>query len=117
EYIVSTGMKNCSPVGTFKVIGKSSRPGKADLGTRWMAINRWHTRTGRQFGIHGTNEPQYLGQQRSRGCIRLSNADVEELYDETSVNTAIVIQDGQLPDISSNNFAQVASCYQKENTQ
>ena len=32
-----------------------------------------------QLGIHGTNQPQYIGQQVSNGCIRMSNADITEL--------------------------------------
>ena len=32
-----------------------------------------------QVGIHGTNRPDLIGQAVSHGCIRLSNADIEEL--------------------------------------
>ncbi|MCU0310578.1 MAG: L,D-transpeptidase [Acidimicrobiales bacterium] len=32
-----------------------------------------------QLGIHGTNQPQFIGQQVSNGCIRMSNADITEL--------------------------------------
>ena len=32
-----------------------------------------------QLGIHGTNEPQTIGQQVSAGCIRLRNEDIELL--------------------------------------
>jgi lipoprotein-anchoring transpeptidase ErfK/SrfK len=32
-----------------------------------------------QLGIHGTNQPQYLGQKVSHGCIRLSNDDITTL--------------------------------------
>jgi hypothetical protein len=31
------------------------------------------------FGIHGTNQPDTIGQKASNGCIRLLNADVVEL--------------------------------------
>jgi lipoprotein-anchoring transpeptidase ErfK/SrfK len=31
------------------------------------------------IGIHGTNEPQYLGQDVSHGCIRISNAAITRL--------------------------------------
>jgi lipoprotein-anchoring transpeptidase ErfK/SrfK len=56
-----------------------------------MAINHRHPRTGRQYGIHGTNEPQYIGQQRSRGCVRLRNRDVEELYTITPIGVTVII--------------------------
>jgi lipoprotein-anchoring transpeptidase ErfK/SrfK len=33
-----------------------------------------------RYGIHGTNEPQSIGQSASLGCIRMHNADVAEVY-------------------------------------
>lgn len=33
--------------------------------------------------LHGTNQEQLLGQPASRGCIRLSNRDIMELFDQT----------------------------------
>jgi hypothetical protein len=32
-----------------------------------------------QLGIHGTNEPQLIGQRVSHGCIRMRNADIDKL--------------------------------------
>ena len=32
------------------------------------------------FRIHGTNQPEYIGQAISSGCIRLTNEDVIDLY-------------------------------------
>lgn len=32
-----------------------------------------------QLGIHGTNTPEAIGTQVSSGCIRLNNADIEQL--------------------------------------
>jgi lipoprotein-anchoring transpeptidase ErfK/SrfK len=34
-----------------------------------------------QVGIHGTNRPALIGQAVSHGCVRLKNADVQELVD------------------------------------
>lgn len=34
-----------------------------------------------QVGIHGTNQPQLIGQAVSHGCVRLKNDDVKELVD------------------------------------
>ena len=33
------------------------------------------------YGIHGTNKPWSIGGYESGGCIRLFNADVEQLYE------------------------------------
>ncbi|MCU1499554.1 MAG: ErfK/YbiS/YcfS/YnhG [Acidimicrobiales bacterium] len=34
-----------------------------------------------QVGIHGTNQPQLIGQAVSHGCVRLTNGDVQALVD------------------------------------
>jgi len=34
-----------------------------------------------QVGIHGTNQPQLIGDAVSHGCIRVTNADIEDLVD------------------------------------
>ena len=32
------------------------------------------------YRIHGTNQPEYIGQAISSGCIRMTNEDVIDLY-------------------------------------
>lgn len=99
-YIVSTGKNNSSPVGTFKITTKLINPtwyksgavvpsGSPDnvLGSRWLGINL------PTYGLHGTIEPQKLGEQVTQGCVRLSNPDVEELYTIVPVGTEVVIVD------------------------
>lgn len=34
-----------------------------------------------QVGIHGTNQPNLIGQAVSHGCVRLTNTDIQELVD------------------------------------
>ncbi len=52
------------------------------LGSRWIALDGLDGaakgRTG--FAIHGTKEPETIGTRSSRGCIRLYNGDVIEVY-------------------------------------
>ncbi len=43
------------------------------------------------YRIHGTDAPQLIGKSVSRGCIRMYNEDVVDLYDRTSVGTKVVI--------------------------
>jgi lipoprotein-anchoring transpeptidase ErfK/SrfK len=45
------------------------------------------------YGLHGTTEPQNLGQQVTQGCVRLSNPDVEELYSIVPLGTEVIITD------------------------
>lgn len=41
--------------------------------------------------IHGTHEEGLLGTPASKGCVRMSNADVADLYHRTEVGTFVVI--------------------------
>jgi len=43
------------------------------------------------YVIHGTNKPAGVGRFVSRGCIRLYNQDIEELYERVEVGTAVAI--------------------------
>lgn len=64
-----------SPVGTWKIVNKSTNWGTG-FGTRWMGLNvPWGS-----FGIHGTNKPFSIGSYASHGCIRMHNSSVEQLY-------------------------------------
>jgi lipoprotein-anchoring transpeptidase ErfK/SrfK len=43
------------------------------------------------FRIHGTNEPDTIGQAVSSGCIRMLNADVMDLYQRVSKGATVVV--------------------------
>lgn len=43
------------------------------------------------YRIHGTNEPQTIGQAVSSGCIRMRNADVVDLYERVKVGSKVVV--------------------------
>jgi len=43
------------------------------------------------FRIHGTNEPDTIGQAVSSGCIRMMNADVIDLYVRVGIGTRVVV--------------------------
>jgi len=99
-YVVSTGKNNSTPVGTFKITNKLTDPtwfkagavvpassSENVLGTRWMGFDL------SGYGIHGTTEPQTLGQQVTQGCVRMANHDVEELYIIVPTGTEVTIVD------------------------
>lgn len=99
-YIVSTGANNSTPVGTFKIVNKLPNPTwfKAGvvvppdspeniLGSRWLGFDL------AGYGIHGTTDPQSLGKQVTKGCVRLSNLEVEELYSFIPIGTEVTIVD------------------------
>jgi len=43
------------------------------------------------FRLHGTSEPQSIGQAVSSGCIRLFNQDIIDLYDRVPVGAHVVV--------------------------
>ncbi len=43
------------------------------------------------FRIHGTNQPEYIGQAISSGCIRMTNEDVIDLYNRVKMGTVVVV--------------------------
>jgi L,D-transpeptidase ErfK/SrfK len=43
------------------------------------------------IAVHGTNNPELLGQAVSHGCIRMTNEAVRRLYHEVQVGTPIII--------------------------
>jgi len=43
------------------------------------------------YRIHGSNEPDTIGQAVSSGCIRMMNEDVIDLYDRVRVGTKVIV--------------------------
>ncbi len=44
------------------------------------------------FRIHGTNQPETIGQAISSGCFRLANGDIIDLYERVPVGTKVIIR-------------------------
>jgi lipoprotein-anchoring transpeptidase ErfK/SrfK len=43
------------------------------------------------YRIHGTNQPEYIGQAISSGCIRMTNEDAIDLYSRVKLGTIVVV--------------------------
>ena len=43
------------------------------------------------YRIHGTNQPSTIGTFVSSGCIRWTNADIEDLYSRVTVGTRVIV--------------------------
>jgi lipoprotein-anchoring transpeptidase ErfK/SrfK len=56
------------------------------LGARAMYLS------GTLYRIHGSNEPESIGQAVSSGCIRMTNDDVVDLYDRVRIGTRVVVE-------------------------
>ena len=99
-YPVATGKEDSTPEGTFKIVnripdpvwykqGATVPPDSPEniLGTRWLGIDK------QGYGIHGSVDPSSIGQAVTAGCVRMTNGDVEELFDIVPVGTEVTIVD------------------------
>ena len=44
------------------------------------------------YRIHGSNEPETIGEAVSSGCIRMTNEDVVDLYNRAKVGARVIVQ-------------------------
>ncbi|AOZ93991.1 hypothetical protein PNBC_06165 [Paenibacillus crassostreae] len=63
-----------------------------EFGSRGMQLSTSN------YAIHGTDEPNSIGLDESNGCIRMTQEDVEELFDLVPMGTKVSIVKGVLPD-------------------
>ncbi|MCX7015956.1 MAG: L,D-transpeptidase family protein [Candidatus Sumerlaeota bacterium] len=105
RYHVRTGdVEGKTPLGKFRILDKEKNPAwdhdgrhyapgdpGNELGTRWMAFS------GRDIGIHGTNDASTIGKYASNGCVGMLTEDVEELYDLVLPNTPVEVVGKQKP--------------------
>ncbi|WP_120187822.1 L,D-transpeptidase [Ammoniphilus oxalaticus] len=91
-----------TPEGVYSIIKKVKNPWylpkdipggdpNNPLGSRWIGIDVPNT-DGYKYGIHGTNNPESIGQSVSQGCVRMQNEDVEWLFRHIPIGTKVVIQ-------------------------
>ncbi len=62
------------------------------LGARALYLYRGGQDT--YFRLHGTNEPDSIGQAVSSGCIRLFNHDIVDLYHRVPLGAAVTVISG-----------------------
>ena len=91
-----------TPSGMFEVVTRVTnpawyRPGKVvppgsnnPLGPRWIGLSR------KGYGIHGTDSPRSIGRAKSHGCVRMRNADVEELFGLVQVGDVVELRTGPI---------------------
>lgn len=87
-----------SPRGEFRVANRVQKPTyyhsgqvipegpQNPVGTRWVGLSQ------KGYGIHGTNAPASIGKAVSHGCIRMRNADIEELFELLRAGDTVVIR-------------------------
>ena len=95
-YDVAVGKASTpSPEGTYQVVTRVTNPtwygpnevvpagSRNPLGPRWLGLST------KGYGIHGTNAPRTIGRAASKGCIRMRNRDVEELFDLVQIGDTV----------------------------
>ena len=99
SFPVGLGEDGSTPVGAWRVTAgrKVQNPAWANprtgeyyerddpknpIGEYWLALEGIDGRTRGLdgYGIHGTTDPDSIGEQRSMGCIRLRDDDVKQVY-------------------------------------
>lgn len=99
SYRIGTGAHDGTPTGEFKVEEKLENPtwynpdgGVVDaddpenpLGEFWLGL-------GNHIGIHGTIDPDSIGQAVSRGCVHLNDGDIDEVFALLNVGSKVIMR-------------------------
>jgi lipoprotein-anchoring transpeptidase ErfK/SrfK len=111
RYGVAVGDEAYGWTGTARIARKAEWPDwnpPAEMKARWPHVHYTQGGPGNPLGaralylyegnkdtlyrIHGTNEPEKIGQAVSSGCIRMRNIDVIDLYNRVSLDTKIIVR-------------------------
>ncbi|MGE5607539.1 MAG: L,D-transpeptidase [Bacteroidota bacterium] len=98
-YKVAVGKLNSpSPTGEFRIVnkvidptwypeGKPAVPPGPDnpLGKYWMGLNN------KGYGIHGNSAAWSIGSPASKGCFRMDNLEIEELFSFIPIGTLVKV--------------------------
>lgn len=90
NYSVIRMVKNPGFENPYKAKGASRiAPGANNpLGTRWIGFKA--TNQG-EYGMHGTNRPESVGQLSSHGCVRMYVKDAEDLFERVTFGTPVTV--------------------------
>jgi len=90
-YPVASGESALPPSKTYvtaRVLNPSG--GNGAFGTRGLALTD-------NFAIHGTNKPELIGENVSKGCLRMKNEDIEELFPYIPLYTPFIVENDTIP--------------------
>ena len=94
RFPIGIGKDRATPMGDFQVLKKVENPvyygdqvvpagdPNNPLGPYALALDLEQA-----IFIHGTNDPRSIGRAESRGCIRLHNRDIKDLFDILTVKS------------------------------
>jgi len=87
------GVERELPPGTMIVAGHSIVIPPVTTPQRHFdkVLGKYRLELGDGYGIHGTDEPDKLGQSVSHGCVRLGDDDIAKLYAIANVGDTVII--------------------------
>lgn len=88
EMVVGPEYLKIDPTDRTRVLKRIPPGPKNPLGERWIGFAHGD---GWTVGMHGTPNPELLGQAVSGGCIRMRNADVIRVYDRVRLGTPVIV--------------------------
>ncbi|MDC1142836.1 L,D-transpeptidase family protein [Planctomycetota bacterium] len=100
QYIVAHGKNNNTPLGKTSIISMTKHPEETAQGPndpvkemklRWVGLATFGgNRSG--IGFHGTQYPESIPGLTSRGCMRMHDSDVVELYDFIRIGNKVEVR-------------------------
>lgn len=85
DWVVREGAKVINPAWVNPRTGEKFDKDDPDIpiGERWIALQGTDPETELLdgYGIHGTNQPESIGMEKSMGCVRMLASDVELVYE------------------------------------
>ena len=99
RYPIGTGAENGTPTGKFTIEEKLENPawynpegGIVDADNPENPLGEFWLGLGDHIGIHGTIDPDSIGQAVSRGCIHLDDENIEEVFALLTVGSEVLIR-------------------------
>lgn len=108
-YDIGIGRQGRTPSGSFVISDKQANPayyapdGRViphgqpgnEMGSRWLRLQSTDQTASPPvgYGIHGTADESSVTRSLSSGCIRMRNADVEELFVIVPTGTPVLIEE------------------------
>jgi LysM repeat protein len=106
SYTVGLGEGNGTPEGTFTIKNRMKNPSwknpktgeyfasddpKNPIGEYWLGwTGQGAASVHTGFGLHGTIDPTSIGQQKSMGCVRMADADIESIWQFLAEQVSVV---------------------------
>jgi lipoprotein-anchoring transpeptidase ErfK/SrfK len=93
RFRIGIGKDQSTPEGEFVVLQKLTNPTYygiqevIDQNDPNNPLGEYALMLGDHILIHGTNDPQSIGRAESRGCIRLDNRDIKDVFEILSART------------------------------